>query len=81
MALEHLFDPTVEPLDQDVYLRRHAEVFSQNSSSLGARLDLSPNLGRRCRRAVSMDQHGCSHSRMSLRTDVAMKIAERRGVM
>ena len=62
-------------------LRRHAEVFGQNSSGLIARLDRRTNLGRHRRLAVEMDQHARSPSRMSLRTDLAMKRAERRGEM
>ena len=58
-----------------------AEPFRQNRRGLSAGLDRRPNL--RCRRCllVKVDQHGRTSFRMSLRTDLAMKNAERRGSM
>jgi len=56
-------------------------ALGQNRPGLIARLDLRPHLGRcRCL-AVKMDQHVRAPSRISLRTDLAMKRADRRGEM
>ena len=46
-----------------------------------AGLDRRPNFRRRRRLLVKMDQHARTPLRMSLRTDLAMKNAERRGSM
>ena len=60
-------------------LLRRPEPLCQGRRRLRASLDRSPNL-RRCRRlAVKMDQHARTPLRMSLRIDLAMKNAERRG--
>ena len=53
----------------------------QNRRRLVTALDRSPHLRRRRRLLVKMDQHGRTPLRMSLRTDLAMKNAERRGSM
>ena len=53
----------------------------QNRRSLVTALDRSPHLRRRRRLLVKMDQHGRTPLRMSLRIDLAMKNAERRGSM
>jgi len=62
-------------------LRRHTETRGQHRASLVAFLDRRPHLGRRLRLAVKMDQHARAPSRMSLKTNLAMKRADRRGEM
>lgn len=62
-------------------LRRHTEALRQHRSDLIARLDRRPHLGRRGGLLVKMDQHARSPSRKSLKTDLAMKRADRRGEM
>ncbi len=57
------------------------EPLRQRRRRLCAGLDRRPNLGRRRRLLVKMDQHASTPLRMSLRTDLAMKNAERRGSM
>ena len=62
-------------------LLRRPEPLCQGRRRLRASLDRRLNL-RRCRRlAVKMDQHARTPLRMSLRIDLAMKNAERRGSM
>ena len=58
-----------------------AEAFCQSRRRLITGLDRRPHLRRRRRLAVKMDQHACTPLRMSLKTDLAMKNAERRGSM
>ena len=58
-----------------------AEPLRQNRRRLATRLDRSPHLRRSRRLLVKMDQHGGPPFRMSLRTDLAMKKADRRGSM
>ena len=53
----------------------------QHRRRLIAGLDRRPNLRRRRRLAMKMDQHVRTPLRMSLRIDLAMKNAERRGDM
>jgi hypothetical protein len=47
---------------------------------LVARVDSSPDLWRRRRLHVKLDQHPCTSFRMSLRTDLAMKNVDRRWI-
>ncbi len=56
------------------HLLSRAESLRQNRRGLVTRLDRSPHLGRRRRLLVKMDQHGRTPFRMSLRTDLAMKM-------
>ena len=56
-----------------------AKPLRQHRGWLVAGLDRRPHLRRRRRLAVKMDQHVRTPLRMSLRTDLAMKNAERRG--
>jgi hypothetical protein len=58
-----------------------AEPLGQNRRRLAARLDCGPHLRRGRRLLVKMDQHGSTPFRMSLRTDLAMNSADRRGSM
>ena len=58
-----------------------AEPLREDGRRLPAGLDRCPNLRRRRRLLVKMDQHARNPLRMSLRTDLAMKNAERRGSM
>ena len=58
-----------------------AEPLCEHRPRLVASLDGCPHLGRRRRLLVKMDQHGRTPSRMSLKPDLAMKKAERRGSM
>ena len=58
-----------------------AEPLRQGRRGLNAGLDRRPHLRRRRRLLVKMDQHVRTPLRMSLRTDLAMKNAERRGSM
>jgi hypothetical protein len=44
-------------------------------------LDCGPNSRRRCRLLVKMNQNGGSPSQSSLRTDLSMNSADRRGEM
>ena len=69
-----------DPLDRFLILRT-PEAFRERRSGITAGLDCGPNLRRRCRLLVKMNQHGGSPSRSSLRTDLAMKSADRRGEM
>jgi len=62
-------------------LLSRSEAFGQGRCRLIACLECSPDLGCCRRLLVKMDQHGCTPSRMSLRTDLAMKNADRRGSM
>ncbi len=62
-------------------LRRHPEALSQYRADLIARLDRRPHSGCRRRLLVKMDKYVRAPSRMSLRTDLAMKSADRRGEM
>jgi hypothetical protein len=62
-------------------LRRDAVALGQNRPGLVALLDRRAHPGRRRSLLVKMDQHGRPPSRMSLRTDLAMKRADRRGEM
>ncbi len=59
-------------------LLSRAEPFRQHRRGRVAGPDRSPNLRRRRRLLVKMDQHGRVPPRISLRTDRAMKNAERR---
>ena len=58
-----------------------AEPLRQHRGRLVTGLDRRPNLRRRRCLAVKMDQHGRTPFLMSLRTDLAMKTADRRGSM
>ncbi|CUH40984.1 hypothetical protein JSE7799_03725 [Jannaschia seosinensis] len=60
-------------------LLRYAEALGQHRSRLRARLDRRPHLRRGRGLLVKMYQHGRAPSRRSLRTDLAMKSADRRG--
>jgi hypothetical protein len=62
-------------------LLRRAEPLGQNRRRLAARLDHGAHLRRGRRLLVKMDQHGSTPFRMSLRTDLAMNSADRRGSM
>jgi hypothetical protein len=62
-------------------LRRHTEPFGKNRPNLTAGLNSSPDLWGRRSLLVKMDQHGRTPSRMSLRADIAVKSADRRGEM
>jgi hypothetical protein len=58
-----------------------AKALGQNRPGLVTLLDRRAHPGRRRSLLVKMDQHGRPPSRMSLRTDLAMKRADRRGEM
>ena len=75
-----IMDAVAVPPFVDRVLGR-AETFRQHRRRLFARLDRSPNLGRRRRLLVKMDQHVSTPFRMSLRNVLAMKNADRRGSM
>ena len=62
-------------------LRGNSETFRKRRSGIIAGLDCGPDLRRRCRLLVKINQHGGSPSRSSLRTDLAMNRADRRGEM
>ena len=62
-------------------LRRHPETFRKNRSRVIAALNGRTDLWRRRRLLVKMDQHCRPPSRKSLRTDLAMNNADRRGEM
>lgn len=62
-------------------LRRHTEPLGQHRPRLIARLDRRTHPGGRRCLLVKMDQHGCPPSRSSLKTDLAMNRADRRGEM
>jgi hypothetical protein len=62
-------------------LLRDPETLGQYWRRFRARLYRGPNLRRRRSLLVKMDQHGRTPSRTSLRTDLAMKSADRRGLM
>ena len=58
-----------------------SEPFGQDRHRIVTRLNRSLHLQRGLSLLVKMDQHGRTPFRMSLRTDLAMKNAERRGSM
>ena len=62
-------------------LRRHTEAFRKRGPNVIAGLNSSPNFRGRRRLLVEMDQHGRTPSQSSLRTDLAMNSADRRGLM
>lgn len=62
-------------------LLRRAEPLSKNRRRLAARLDRGTHLRRGHRLLVKMDQDGSTPFEMPLKTDLAMKKAERRGSM
>ena len=62
-------------------LRCHPETLGKNRPCIIAVLNRRSDLRRRRRLLVKMDQHGRPPSRSSLRTDLAMKRADRRGEM
>ena len=62
-------------------LRRHTEALGQHRADLVARLDRRPHLRGRRGLLVKMDQHGRAPSLISLRIDLAMNSADRRGEM
>ena len=62
-------------------LRCYPEALSQHRPDLIALLDRRTHLGRRRRLLVKMDQHARTSPRMSLKTDLAMNRADRRGEM
>ena len=57
------------------------EAFRKDGPRVFAGLNDRPDLGCRRRLLVKMDQHGRALSRSSLRTDLAMNRADRRGLM
>jgi hypothetical protein len=59
----------------------YTEPFGQDSGGFRAGLKDRPHFWRRRRLTVKMDQHALTSLRMSLRIDLAMKKAERRGSM
>ena len=62
-------------------LRGDPEALCKHSPSIIAGLNSGPHLRRRRGLLVKMDQHGRTPSRTSLRTDLAMNRADRRGEM
>jgi hypothetical protein len=62
-------------------LLSRSEPFGQDRHRIVIRLNRSLHLRRGLSLLVKMDQHGRTPFRMSLRTDLAMKNAERRGSM
>jgi len=67
-----------DSLDQFLILRT-PETFCKCRSSIIAGLNSSSNLWRRRGLLVKMNQHGSTPFRSSLRTDLAMNSADRRG--
>ena len=62
-------------------LRGNPEAFGKNCSGLITPLNGRSDLRGRRRLAMKMDQHGRPPSRISLRTNLAMNRADRRGEM
>jgi len=62
-------------------LLSHAKPLRENRCRRVARPDRRPDLRRRRRLLMKMDQHGRPPSRSSLKTDLAMNKADRRGSM